>query len=460
MKVGRHDFRGRTKHVIHVGGMVALALTFCTAVGTTVWARSGSDDPRHVRILDVGELGVANPSGLAFSSEANAFFVLGKETGATVPSATLLTMSHVGKRLGLTPLAMDPTGPIAMTFDVRANRLLLLDLLDGSLWQIDVSVDGQLASDAPRPLYVPSLSLIHPSGIAVDAVNGDLFILDRVGPRLVRVDLHSGNTFEAAVVSDIPLERIGHEDVLGLACDPTSGHLYVLSPSRKRSGDLTDPPSRVSLYISDEGRMDQSEAVDYGRVAEVSLTPPSRAFARSAMSASMEASTLVQTIHTSSFSPPGPDAAGVTYLDSSSTLLIADSEVNEMPIFEGVNVFQTSLDGVLLDGFDITWFSDEPTGVTVNPNNNHLFFSDDTGTRSIYELNPGPDGILWTADDSVTSFDTRDFGSSDPEGVAWWSGSGALFIADGVNEEVYQVTPGANGRHHEPWVRRPGRHRL
>ena len=46
---------------------------------------------------------------------------------------------------------------------------------------------------------------------------------------------------------------------------------------------------------------------------------------------------------------------------------------------------------------------------------------------------------------SITSFVTNDFGSYDPEGVTFASGLGALFISDGVNEEVYQVTPGVNG---------------
>jgi len=60
-------------------------------------------------------------------------------------------------------------------------------------------------------------------------------------------------------------------------------------------------------------------------------------------------------------------------------------------------------------------------------------------------MNPGPDGLYDTPDDIITSFVTSDFGSNDPEGVAFASGLGALFISDGVNEEVYQVTPGANG---------------
>jgi hypothetical protein len=43
----------------------------------------------------------------------------------------------------------------------------------------------------------------------------------------------------------------------------------------------------------------------------------------------------------------------------------------------------------------------------------------------------------------VTFIDTLAFNSSDPEGVGF--GAGKLFIADGLNKEVYVVDPGSNG---------------
>jgi PKD repeat protein len=167
--------------------------------------------------------------------------------------------------------------------------------------------------------------------------------------------------------------------------------------------------------------------------------------AASTFAASTFQSSLIQTIDTSQFSPPSSDPAGVTYLNSSNTLLVSDSEINEIPIFTGDNLFEMTLRGVLSNTLTTISFSDEPTGVTLNPSNGHLFFSDDTAVQSVYELNPGPDGLYDTPDDIITSFVTSDFGSYDPEGVTFASALGALFISDGVNEEVYQVTPGANG---------------
>ena len=152
---------------------------------------------------------------------------------------------------------------------------------------------------------------------------------------------------------------------------------------------------------------------------------------------------LVRTIDASKFSPPSPDSAGITYLPASNMLLMTDSEVNEMPIFQGANVFQTTLAGQLVTTFNTTSFSNEPTGVTVNPGNGHLFISDDNA-REIFEIDPGPDSLYFTADDTVTSFDTRVFGSEDPEGVTYDSWQGVLYIADGVSATIYRVSPGVN----------------
>ncbi|MGH7456523.1 MAG: Calx-beta domain-containing protein, partial [bacterium] len=88
-------------------------------------------------------------------------------------------------------------------------------------------------------------------------------------------------------------------------------------------------------------------------------------------------------------------------------------------------------------------FSDEPTGVAFNPNNQHLFFSDDDADE-VFEIDPGPDGNYFTGDDIRTSFDTRSINNIDAEDIAY--GNGNLYIADGTNSEVYEIRPGPNGR--------------
>jgi len=155
--------------------------------------------------------------------------------------------------------------------------------------------------------------------------------------------------------------------------------------------------------------------------------------------------TLVQVIDTSQFHPPSPDPSGITYLPDSGTLIMVDGEVDEMSIFAGKNLFEIDLAGNLLDSGLTMPESDEPVGAAYDPTTGHLFLSDDTGVRSVYEFNPGPDGRFGTSDDLVASFSTGSFGATDPEGLAYdWIGR-RLFVIDGIGARIYQLEPGSNG---------------
>ncbi|WP_181956563.1 hypothetical protein [Mesorhizobium norvegicum] len=157
--------------------------------------------------------------------------------------------------------------------------------------------------------------------------------------------------------------------------------------------------------------------------------------------------TLSHTILTSQWSPPSPDPTDIVYISHLGTLLVADSEVEEIPaLFTGKNLYQMNLNGTLAGTLTTVKFSDEPAGVAYNPANHHLFFADDTAPKSVYELNPGRDGLYNTSDDKVTSFKTSAFGSSDPESVAYDPNHRVLYVADGSTQTIYTVAPGPNGR--------------
>lgn len=151
---------------------------------------------------------------------------------------------------------------------------------------------------------------------------------------------------------------------------------------------------------------------------------------------------LVRVIDTSKWSPASPDSSAIEYLPASGSLLVADSEVEETLLFAGVNVFHATTGGVLLATSSTTAFSNEPTGTAVNAANGHVFFADDNQAR-VFEVHVGPDAQYGTADDSVTSFATPPFGNNDPEGLAF--GAGKLYITDGTGAEVHVVDPGPNG---------------
>ena len=132
--------------------------------------------------------------------------------------------------------------------------------------------------------------------------------------------------------------------------------------------------------------------------------------------------------------------------DSSNPKALTYSSDHETEIFSGSNVYEMTRHGVLANAWSTTSFSLEPAGVTFNPSNNHLFITDDR-KRSVFELDSGQDKIFSTPDDILTSFSTRSFPvqSNDPEGITYNILQGVLFVVDGTNSEVYQISPGKNG---------------
>ena len=154
--------------------------------------------------------------------------------------------------------------------------------------------------------------------------------------------------------------------------------------------------------------------------------------------------TLVQVIDTSTFTPPSPDPAGITFLPSTTTLLVSDSEVNEMAIFAGVNLFEVTLPGVKIGDGSTTAFSNEPTGLSFDPATQRLFVSDDDA-NAVFVVESGPDGFFGTGDDLTTEIDAQAFGSDDAEGVAFDTLRGDLYVLDGAQSELFVLSPGTNG---------------
>ncbi|MEZ4736130.1 MAG: DNRLRE domain-containing protein [Caldilineaceae bacterium] len=468
---------------------------------------------KWVRALEADESGIVNPVGLAASPRTNDFYVLERQArNQFAPAVTdAIRLSPFADRTGSTPIAAPISEPINFVFDQQRSRLLIFQAVDQRLIEVPENPDGTTAP--PIHHDARQFGVQNPQGMAVDPGSGRLFILDAAGPRLVQIEPEPGGAFGNIAVAAIDLQPTGLAAVRGLAFDPTTGHLHLLSlvdqilyeltqtgqvvATRNLaefnlndpqgmvfapSGDQTDDPAAVSLYIADSGsplaqgspadpadpatlafqiylpmvansiRVDKQTVPDTetgdgqrpqapGQIVEFSFARPVAVAARAFQAA------LIQTIDTSQFSPPSPDPSGLAFLPHRGTLLISDAEVNEMSnYFTGDNLFELALAGSLVDTLTSLPFSDEPAGLDINPENRHLFLSDDTGTRSVYELNPGPDGVYNSADDSVTSFRTADFSSRDPEGVTYATdGSGVLYILDGVNREIYRLTPGANG---------------
>jgi hypothetical protein len=174
----------------------------------------------------------------------------------------------------------------------------------------------------------------------------------------------------------------------------------------------------------------------------ITLTLAVLAWESSLAVAAPVASSLVNTIDTSAWSPPSPDPSGLDYDAARNRLLVSDGEVEEMSIYNGANYYEASLAGGLLRSANTLAFSHEPVGLTLNPGG-RLFVSDDDQLR-IFEVTVGSNG-QFDASDPVRSFGTAGFGCGDPEGLAYDAPRKLLAIACGADSEIHVMSAGVDG---------------
>lgn len=431
---------------------------------------------RTVRTMETAPLGMANPAGMAFSPLANGFLMVNASGNARIKTLTLV--EEPGDSITIAAAIEDP---LNMGFDYQANSLLFFNPAGNQLTEIPAGPAGLPAASpgAGRRYQTAQFGLQHARGMSFDPASGELYVLAlpsaHAMPRIVRIIPDPQQRFDGHTaqqhgrISQIVLPALKNLEPRGLAFNPANGRLYTYSEAGQKlyevsgtgqvisirdlshlnigslrgmifagSGDQTDDPGRMNLYLADGGPLTETGG---GGITELSLEAPEPLD----LSGITAPSLLIQTIHTSEWSPVSPDPAGIAYLPVSNTLLVSDSEVNEMPaLFTGVNLFETTVNNSPVATSSTTAFSNEPTGVAFNPGNRHRFYADDDQKR-VFEVGPGPDGLSGTADDIISSFSTRAFDCHDPEGIAYDVWQGRLFIADGLNAEIYAVDPGPNG---------------
>jgi K319L-like, PKD domain len=447
----------------------ALLLAGASAAGEV--AAPPSAPIRQAQVLDLEETGVPAPDGLAFTGGSDSFYVLDAAARAAPDVVRLTPFVRAGSiRAGSTPLTAAVKDPINMVFDARRNRLLLLPGASDQMLEVRAQANGDLDPGHVVHHDLRRLNLQDPQGMAVDPESGDLYLLDAAGPRIVRVSPDPDGGFAQGPVSALDLSQSGIAGTRGLAFDPASRHLYLRGGSTlyelseagqtlsvrdlaelelvrpegmvfAPSGDGTDDPAALSLYMADAGG---GATQSSGQIVEASLTALPQA------AAANFTSSLVNTVDMARWNPPSPDPSGIAYIASRNRLVMSDGEVEEtvsgITHFQGANVWEFTLGGSVTRTANISKvaptvvpMTNEPTGVAFNPANGHYYFTDD-GVKDVFDLNPGGDGWLGTSDDSWTSFDTQSVGNTDPEGIAYNAQTGRIFVADGVNAEVYEYT--------------------
>ncbi len=434
-----------------------LGLVLSSAATTVATAQAPDAYWFDVRIVETADAGIAHPRSAVYTGIADQLLVLDGKARAT-------TILSYGKRVGSTNLPSSARWR-NVAFDAVNNRLIVFDR-NQKLQQLGVGLNLAFGAHT-EPIVDLDLgnNAFRPQGVAYDSNTARLWVLDGATNQVLQ-------TAPSSNISKLALP-FAQGKLRGLTYNAGNQHLYTLGLTSSTlyeftaggdlvatrdfstlrlnkprallfapSSDNTDDPAELSLYIVEKGTKAQR-----GGILELSLTPPPT------LKAAAVNASLVQTTVTGNWSPNAPDPAGVIYQPNTNHLLISDSEVEEMKYFVGKNMFEATLGGSLTGTFTsftskpvgLAWnnYTDEPTGLALNPDNNHLFVSEDSNNK-VYEIDPRGDGILGTNDDTVTKFSTSDFGDTDTEDVAY--GNGKLFVVDGAGREVYVINPGGNGR--------------
>ena len=498
---------------------------------------------REAETIENDELkafGISNPVGLTFSPKAENLLIL-EEPEASVEETEITAISlEEGDSSTPVTIPAEIPDPINTVFDSTQNRLLAIDSQTDNLVEVAANSRGELKEQETATTersVSDALSLNEPQGMTTDPETGFVYILDSGKVVLVK-PLNEGGLTTIDEVA-LPPEVGDPKNLRGIAFNPNDDLIYVYNLNRQKlygvtksgdlestrdlsefglsstqsmifapSGDSTDDPGQMSLYIVDQGLADNEtrtqaraarataiipesevnntveveDSTPESRIIELSLVKPP------ALQATASMGSLIQVMDLSQLDNPHfpasstllqlgtPDPSGITYLPATNSVLIVDGEVEEITGAPSnrYNVFEVDYNlsvadiNRLVDVFTIVTvpfinaqfgpkFSTEPTGISaVNPDNGHVFISDDDPTptnnlQSIFEVAPGPDGTFATPDDVVDTFvliDLTPGGIKDPEGIAYGEvspGQKRIFIAGGIDHEIYWVNLGTNG---------------
>src|SRR5690606_6722920 len=137
--------------------------------------------------------------------------------------------------------------PINVTFDAYLNRLLIYRPSGRRIVTVGGTPAGGLDTRQISYHDARQLGVEDPAGIAVAPDSGVLFILDAADAQLVRVQPEADGDFGEATVSGVDLPAAMRGELRGLALDPRSGHLHVLSLSQKAIYELTQRGEIVAI---------------------------------------------------------------------------------------------------------------------------------------------------------------------------------------------------------------------
>lgn len=448
----------------------------CILLGTLeLHAQEIPEVVREIRTLYPHKFGVPNPTGLVHATATNQFYLMSTPENSGPGGSKgnrVISITPYEDFVAMVEMEKVTYEAVNLAFDNRGQKLFVYDDAAEELVQIELSPTGALDPSKAIRTNLKKAGLKKAAGIAIDPTGQQLYAIDKNAKHLLRLDANPTTGYADPQITWIELGDLRKDNIQGIAVHPIDGHLYVLSVTTQRlyklttsgqivtaydltslalnapfgfvfapSSDRTDPADTTHLFIADEGDPKKNKP---GKIVEVALG--AAAGLVSAAATTSLSLFLVQEIDLSTNTPPLPDPAGITYLPATKQLLLSDSEVDEMSIYAGANFLGLSLTNTMgFIGSSLPW-SEEPTGVSYNPNTGEYYVSDDDD-KEIDTVNPGPDGQLGTVDDMlVKEIDATTFNSFDAEDVTYDAVNNVLYVVDGINSEVYQINAGVNGR--------------
>ncbi|TRC89362.1 RTX toxin [Mesorhizobium sp. WSM4303] len=423
------DLSAIVQEIVNRSGWAALNDMAFMVTGTgTRTADSYEYNPASAPLLHIEYLLPGSGNPVAFNTPAD----------ANAAANQIAELAAAGAPTGITASATDPDAGSTVTYSINDSRFAI----NSSSGVITRSATGTLDFETQPSINLTVTATSSDGSTANQAFS--LAVLNSPEPV----------AFNSSPDANPAANQIGQNAAAGTAIGITAS---AKDPDAGSTVTYTIDDTRFAINAS-TGVITRSSTGTLNAASEPSIaltvtatssdgSTDTHAFNVNVMANQLPTSlTLAHTIPTSLWSPPSPDPTDIVYISHLGTLLVADSEVDEMSIFTGKNLYQTTLSGNLVGTLTTVSFSDEPAGIAYNPANHHLFFADDTGTKSVYELNPGKDGLYNTSDDIVTSFRTSAFGSTDPESIAYDTKRGVLYVADGSTQTIYTVAPGQNGK--------------
>lgn len=465
------DFRRFRRMLPHA--LLVILLASCNSFPTQQITQESVRTRPHkiLQTLQTSEYELDLPTGMVYLPNPDGFLVWDEFSNQN--EVSLFGKYGQIQHVAVVPDAMK--GVIGAVFDPISSQLLLLKT--GQIHFLDLSVGNPekeiIFEPDSRTIDIRELALVDPTGFTRNPANGDLYILDNQPTRILRLSIGTDNPQAAFVFDELKLSKqilslLENQTLYTLAFNPESYSLFTVSQKQQviyeisMTGNLlstltlgetaldnikslifapgvnqSDDPLAHNLFILDGGDpLNGSGLPVTGQIIEVTLNPT-----KLPIGIVLRPSYMVRTFFTNKevWTANSPDPSGIAYLPDTGELILVDSEIDEFtPLDSLPNVFYITFNGVLLRTANTYKFATETSGVAVNPQNNHYFFSDDNVDK-VFELDPGPDGTFWTLDD-VRTEKAIDI---DAEDIAF--GNNSIFLAGGNHGAILSIDLGVDG---------------